>query len=64
VRVEQQDHGGVDPEQVEDPIEQLLEQVVDVESRKCGVGDGFEAPEALIAVGGRFDHANSVNRKW
>jgi hypothetical protein len=46
-RVQQQDRGGVDGEQLADPVEEFVEQLVDVELCQPGVGHRLQAPEPV-----------------
>lgn len=58
--VDEQDGGSVRAEDLENPIEQLLEQVIQVKDRESRVGDGLDPREALLVgravVTGRLGH--------
>ena len=49
-RVQQEHRGGVDVEQLTDPVEEFVEQLVDVELCQPGVGHRLQAPEPVAEL--------------
>jgi hypothetical protein len=47
-RVEQEDGGGVDDQEVAHPVEHLDEELLDAEARERGVGDSLDAAQAIV----------------